>query len=166
MGEQPVEVSQDSISQDALTVAVAAARHAFASAGDLDGLARAKTEHLGDRAPIALARQALATLAKDERADAGKRVNLCRTEARSQRIASVDAALNPRFASWTREISQAVIAKAFALPDVISLAVLSINPAGSVALIQAISSDGSFAVLRGETFRSRSKLPSAWFSLN
>jgi hypothetical protein len=48
---------------------------------------------------------------------------------------------------------------------VISLSVLSINPAGSVALIQAISSDGSFAVLRGETFRSRSKLPSAWFSL-
>lgn len=80
--------------------------------------------------------------------------------------ASVDVALNPRFASWTREISQAVIAQAFALPDVISLTVLSNNPAGSVALIQAISSDGSFAVLRGETFRSRSKLPSAWFSIN
>jgi len=80
--------------------------------------------------------------------------------------ASVDVALNPRFASWNREISQAVIAQAFALPDVISLTVLSNNPAGSVALIQAISSDGSFAVLRGETFRSRSKLPSAWFSLN
>lgn len=79
--------------------------------------------------------------------------------------ASVDVTLNPRFASWTREISQAVIAQAFALPDVISLTVLSNNPAGSVALIQAISSDGSFAVLRGETFRSRSKLPSAWFSL-
>ena len=79
--------------------------------------------------------------------------------------ASVDVALNPRFASWTREISQAVVAQAFALPDVISLTVLSNNPAGSVALIQAISSDGSFAVLRGETFRSRSKLPSAWFSL-
>ena len=79
--------------------------------------------------------------------------------------ASVDVALNPRFASWTREISQAVIAQVFALPDVISLTVLSNNPAGSVALIQAISSDGSFAILRGETFRSRSKLPSAWFSL-
>jgi len=80
--------------------------------------------------------------------------------------ASVDVVLNPRFASWTREIPQAVVAQAFALPDVISLTVLSNNPAGSVALIQAISSDGSFAVLRGETFRSRSKLPSAWFSLN
>ena len=80
--------------------------------------------------------------------------------------ASVDVVFNPRFASWTREIPQAVVAQAFALPDVISLTVLSNNPAGSVALIQAISSDGSFAVLRGETFRSRSKLPSAWFSLN
>ena len=79
--------------------------------------------------------------------------------------ASVDIAFNPRYASWTREISQKVIAQAFALPDVIALSVLSINPAGSVALIQAISSDGSFALLRGETFRSRSKLPSAWFSL-
>jgi SpoIID/LytB domain protein len=79
--------------------------------------------------------------------------------------ASVDMALNPRFANWTREIPQSVIAQAFALPSVISLTILSINPAGSVALIQAISSDGSFAVLRGETFRSRSKLPSAWFSL-
>jgi len=79
--------------------------------------------------------------------------------------ASVDIALNPRFASWKREIPQAIVAQAFALPDVLSLTVLSINPAGSVALIQAISSDGSYAELRGETFRSRSKLPSAWFSI-
>ncbi|MDP4961814.1 MAG: phenylalanine--tRNA ligase subunit alpha, partial [Mycobacterium sp.] len=83
MGEQPVEVSPDSISQDALTVAVDAARRAFLISGDLDALARAKTEHLGDRAPIALARQGLAALAKDDRADAGKRVNLARAEAQS-----------------------------------------------------------------------------------
>ncbi len=79
--------------------------------------------------------------------------------------ASVDIAVNPRFANWTREIPQSVVAQAFVLPNVLSLTVLSINPAGSVALIQAISLDGSFAVLRGETFRSRSKLPSAWFSI-
>lgn len=79
--------------------------------------------------------------------------------------ASVDIAFNPRFANWTREIPQSLVAQAFALPNILSLNVLSINPAGSVALIQAISSDGSFEVLRGETFRSRSKLPSAWFSL-
>jgi phenylalanyl-tRNA synthetase alpha chain len=81
VGEQPVEVSQDSISQDALTVAVDAARRAFSVSGDLDALARAKTEHLGDRAPIALARQGLATLPKGDRADAGKRVNLARAAA-------------------------------------------------------------------------------------
>ena len=79
MGEQPVDL----LSQDALTTAVDAARRAFESCADLDALARAKTDHLGDRAPLALARQALATLPAAERADAGKRVNVCRTEAQS-----------------------------------------------------------------------------------
>jgi phenylalanyl-tRNA synthetase alpha chain len=69
------------LSQDALATAVAAAREAFEQAGDLDALARAKTEHLGDRSPIALARQALGTLAKTDRADAGRRVNEARTAA-------------------------------------------------------------------------------------
>ncbi len=79
--------------------------------------------------------------------------------------ASVDSALNPRFASWTREIPQSVIAQAFSLPNVAALTVLSLNPAGTVALIRATTLDGTTSVLRGETFRSRSKLPSAWFSL-
>ncbi|MGV0799092.1 phenylalanine--tRNA ligase subunit alpha, partial [Mycolicibacterium elephantis] len=43
-------------------------------------LAHAKTEHLGDRSPIALARQSLGTLPKTDRADAGKRVNVARGE--------------------------------------------------------------------------------------
>jgi phenylalanyl-tRNA synthetase alpha chain len=67
------------LSQEALTTAVSAARHAFELAGDLDALARAKTEHLGDRSPIALARQSLGALAKADRADAGRRVNEART---------------------------------------------------------------------------------------
>jgi SpoIID/LytB domain protein len=78
---------------------------------------------------------------------------------------STDLKLNPRFAIWDREINQQVVAAAFALPDVISLQVLSLNPAGTVALIEATSSLGKKVQLRGETFRSRSKLPSAWFSL-
>jgi len=78
---------------------------------------------------------------------------------------STDLKLNPRFAIWDREITQQVVAAAFALPDVISLQVLSLNPAGTVALIEATSSLGKKVQLRGETFRSRSKLPSAWFSL-
>lgn len=79
--------------------------------------------------------------------------------------ASADVKLNPRFATWSRQISQSVIASAFLLPDVVSLEVLSLNPVGTVDQIKATSSTGATAILTGETFRSRSKLPSAWFSL-
>ncbi|AAS03676.1 phenylalanine--tRNA ligase subunit alpha [Mycobacterium avium subsp. paratuberculosis] len=76
MGDQPVDLSET-----ALAEAVGAARQAFARAGDLDALARLKTEHLGDRAPLALARQALGGVPKDQRADAGRRVNAARAQA-------------------------------------------------------------------------------------
>ena len=82
------------LSEDALISAVAAARQAFDAAADLEALARAKTEHLGDRSPIAVARQALGTLPKTERADAGKRVNIARTEAQQsfdERLAALRA---------------------------------------------------------------------------
>ena len=79
--------------------------------------------------------------------------------------ASADIKLNPKFATWSRQITQSVIAAAFLLPDVVSLQVLSLNPVGTVDQIQATSSTGATAVLTGETFRSRSKLPSAWFSI-
>ncbi|MEY4337562.1 MAG: hypothetical protein RL680_457, partial [Actinomycetota bacterium] len=54
---------------------------------------------------------------------------------------------------------------AFVLPDVVSLEILGVNESGTVASIQATSSTGEQVVLRGETFRSRTKIPSAWFSL-
>lgn len=76
MADQPVDLSPA-----ALARAVSAAREAFTRAGDLDALARVKTEHLGDRSPLALARQALGGVPKDERADAGKRVNAARADA-------------------------------------------------------------------------------------
>lgn len=76
VAEQSVELSED-----ALSAAVAHAEAAFAAADGLDALAHAKTEHLGDRAPLALARQALATLDKADRADAGRRVNAARSQA-------------------------------------------------------------------------------------
>lgn len=59
-----------------------------------DALTRAKTDHLGDRAALALARQAMATLPKEDRADAGKRVNVARTEAQGafdERLAALRA---------------------------------------------------------------------------
>jgi phenylalanyl-tRNA synthetase alpha chain len=76
VADQPIDLSDE-----ALTKAVSAARHAFDLAADLDALARARTEHLGDRSPLALARQALGTLPTADRADAGRRVNIARTEA-------------------------------------------------------------------------------------
>ncbi|MFA5709486.1 phenylalanine--tRNA ligase subunit alpha [Mycolicibacterium sp.] len=66
------------LSGEALDRAVAAARVAFEAAADIDALAKAKTEHLGDRSPLAQARQSLGSLPKSERSDAGKRVNLAR----------------------------------------------------------------------------------------
>ena len=76
MADQPVDLSDETLAK-----VLSAAKHAFDLAGDLDALARAKTEHLGDRSPLALARQALGSLPKADRADAGKRVNVARAEA-------------------------------------------------------------------------------------
>jgi len=78
---------------------------------------------------------------------------------------SLDLILNPRFVAWAREVPQSVIAAAFVLPDVVSLEILGVNESGTVAQIQATSSTGVQVALRGETFRSRTKIPSAWFSL-
>jgi len=79
--------------------------------------------------------------------------------------ASVDVKLNPRFASWKASSTQELVAKAFLLPDVVSLEILSRNQAGAVTYIAATSSDGVTKKIRGDTFRSRAKLPSPWFSL-
>jgi phenylalanyl-tRNA synthetase alpha chain len=92
LGAQPP--STEALSPEALTAAVDAARQAFAAATDLDALARAKTEHLGDRSPVALARQALGTVPKAERADAGKRVNTARGDVQrgyDERLAALRA---------------------------------------------------------------------------
>lgn len=65
---------------DALAAAVTSAREAFTGAADLAALAAAKPSHLGDRAPLLLARRELGSLPRSERADAGKRVNAAREE--------------------------------------------------------------------------------------
>ncbi len=63
----------------ALEAAADAAIAAFAEADDLDALAVAKTEYLGERATISMARRALGSLPGDQRASAGKAVNAVRT---------------------------------------------------------------------------------------
>ena len=79
--------------------------------------------------------------------------------------ASADIALNPRYAQWDRTVSQEIVASAFLLPDVVTLEIVSRNSTGTVGMIKGISSAGVEVLLRGEIFRSRTKIPSAWFEL-
>ncbi len=71
------------LSAEALEAAALAAEQAFADATDLDALAATKTAHLGDKAPIALAKRSLGSLPGPDRADAGKRVNVARSRAQA-----------------------------------------------------------------------------------
>jgi len=72
---------QSLLHPDALKAAVAAAERAFAEASDLGELAAVRPAHLGDRAPILLARRELGSLPGPDRAEAGRRVNAARQEA-------------------------------------------------------------------------------------
>jgi stage II sporulation protein D len=80
-------------------------------------------------------------------------------------VSSLDPLLNPRFYRWDRTITQASLAAAFLLPDVVTLEIVMKNASGTVATIRATSSTGIQKSLRGETFRSRTKIPSAYFDL-
>ena len=80
-------------------------------------------------------------------------------------VSSLDPVLNPRFFKWDRTITQASVAAAFLLPDVVSLEIVTKNATGTVGTIRATSSTGIQKSLRGETFRSRTKIPSAYFDL-
>jgi stage II sporulation protein D len=78
--------------------------------------------------------------------------------------ASVDTKLNPRFASWKVATSQQLVAAAFGLPNVATIDVISRNSAGAVTWVKGTTTDGVSQILRGDTFRSRVKLPSPWFT--
>ncbi|HEU4427052.1 MAG TPA: phenylalanine--tRNA ligase subunit alpha [Pilimelia sp.] len=91
------------LDQAALDDAVAAAEKAFASAGDLDVLAAARPQHLGDRAPVSLARREIGALPPAAKADAGKRVNAAR--------AAVQAAYDARVAELEVQRAQRVLAE-------------------------------------------------------
>jgi phenylalanyl-tRNA synthetase alpha chain len=73
----PVEVA--ALNPDNLDAARDAALRAFAAATSLDALAAARTAHLGDQSPIALANREIGALPPKARGDAGKRVNSART---------------------------------------------------------------------------------------
>ena len=83
------------LAPEALDQAVAEAEKAFAAAADLDALAAVRPAHLGDRAPVSLARREIGSLPPAARAEAGKRVNAARaaiTQAYAARQAELEAA--------------------------------------------------------------------------
>jgi SpoIID/LytB domain protein len=79
--------------------------------------------------------------------------------------ASVEVKNNPRFSKWNASADQRIVATAFLLPDIITLEIMSRNTAGAVTYIKGTSSNGSTKLLRGDTFRSRVKIPSPYFTL-
>ncbi|MFW0791539.1 phenylalanine--tRNA ligase subunit alpha [Gordonia sp. CPCC 205333] len=81
--------------------AVVAAVAAFEAASTLEELQAAKADHLGERAPISLARRELGSLPKEERSAAGKLVNQVR--------ARVTATLDERTEVLTAERDAAVL---------------------------------------------------------
>jgi phenylalanyl-tRNA synthetase alpha chain len=66
------------LAPDALEGAVKEAEQAFAAATDLDDLAALKPAHLGDRAPVSLARREIGSLPPHAKSEAGQRVNTAR----------------------------------------------------------------------------------------
>ncbi|HCT81717.1 MAG TPA: phenylalanine--tRNA ligase subunit alpha [Micromonosporaceae bacterium] len=77
------------LSADALKDAVQKASEAFAVGSNLKALAELKSEHLGDRSAVSLARREIGSLQPAAKAEAGKRVN----EARGEIQAAYDARL-------------------------------------------------------------------------
>jgi len=78
---------------------------------------------------------------------------------------SVDPAVNKNYASWTKKVSQKVMAKAFNLADVNQLIIGERTATNSVLKITGVSSDGISKTLPVGTFKTAVKMPSSWFQL-
>ncbi len=100
----PYDPKQASLlDQAALDDAVSEAEKAFAAAADLDALTATRHRHLGDRAPVSLARREIGALPPAAKADAGRRVNAAR--------AAVQAAYEARQAELVAERERRVLAE-------------------------------------------------------
>lgn len=87
------------LAPEALAKAVEDAEKVFAEAATLEELAAVKPAHLGDRSPLLTARREIGALPPKARAEAGKRLNECRTAVQSafdQRRAALQAERNSR----------------------------------------------------------------------
>lgn len=89
------------LSPESLQQAIDAASAAFEGAPDLDALHPLKAQHIGDRAPIALARREIGALPPQAKADAGKRVNQARQ--------AVQAAYDARLEVLTQQRNERVL---------------------------------------------------------
>lgn len=78
---------------------------------------------------------------------------------------SLDIFLNPQYAHWQRVLIQKDVAKAFNLPDVMSLAITVRTVTNSATLITATSSTGGSAQLSVGDFKTKMRLPSSWFEI-
>ncbi|HEY1488129.1 MAG TPA: phenylalanine--tRNA ligase subunit alpha [Micromonosporaceae bacterium] len=87
----------------ALDDAVAEADKAFAAAADVDALTALKPLHLGDRAPVSLARREIGSLPPAAKSEAGARVNAARQ--------SIQAAFDARRVTLAAEAAQRVLAE-------------------------------------------------------
>ena len=74
MPESVSESHMPQLTEASLNSAAESAVQAFEVADSLDSLADARRMHLGDDAPLSLARRALGSLPKDQRKDAGRLV--------------------------------------------------------------------------------------------
>ena len=83
------------LTEASLNSAAESAVQAFEVADSLDSLADARRMHLGDDAPLSLARRALGSLPKDQRKDAGRLVNMARGRVEKQ-FAEVKEALEAK----------------------------------------------------------------------
>src|SRR5690554_1641781 len=91
------------LDQAALDDALSQAEKAFAAAADPDALVAIRHQHLGDRAPVSLARREIGALPPAARAAAGQRVNATR--------AAIQAAYDARLAQLRAAAEQRVLAE-------------------------------------------------------
>ncbi|MBC7463735.1 MAG: SpoIID/LytB domain-containing protein, partial [Actinobacteria bacterium] len=78
---------------------------------------------------------------------------------------SLNPAINPKYFEWVRTVSQSVLATAFELPDVVFIQETGLHDNATQLKISGTSSDGRVVTITGEQFRSRTRLPSAWFGV-
>ncbi len=77
---------------------------------------------------------------------------------------SLDPLKNPKYAAWTRPVTQAAMAAAFGLTDVVSIDLSQRTAGTGVRSAVATSSSGTTATISGELMRSRLALPSSWLN--